>query len=179
VCRGVLAYPVPIVKNFPKIKMKNSWLVDGMNEWMNEEFVTLGWNKWARHVSFSFHYQWLVVKNYTLSPIFRTFFPGKIPRKILQKIFPPKCWEQNWIFRGKKFWKIIFPRNSAEINVRKIGPCNNLRHSAKNQCVPICLQHCQIFFFPLIFTLLILLLLKCKCNIWEQVLIKSSTKIIY
>jgi hypothetical protein len=46
-------------------------------------------------------------------PIFRTFFPGKIPRKIPQKIFPPKMSvkiiPQNFplkiTFRGKKCTK--------------------------------------------------------------------------
>jgi hypothetical protein len=29
-----------------------------------------------------------------LGPIFRTFFPGKIPWKISRKILPQKCWEK-------------------------------------------------------------------------------------
>jgi hypothetical protein len=36
-------------------------------------------------------------------PIFRTFFPGKIPRKIPRKIFPQKMLGKISIFRGKMF----------------------------------------------------------------------------
>jgi hypothetical protein len=59
--------------------------------------------------------------------IFRTFFPGKIPRKI----FLQKMLEKNGIFRGKSFEKSFFqqiPRNFPRKvtfrgkNVRKIGP---------------------------------------------------------
>jgi hypothetical protein len=49
-----------------------------------------------------------------LGPIFRTFFPGKIPRKIPRKIFPPKMLGKIAIFRGKSFEKSFFqqiPRN--------------------------------------------------------------------
>jgi hypothetical protein len=62
-------------------------------------------------------------------PIFRTFFPGKISGKIPRKIFPLKCWEKI------EFWKIIFPRNSAE-NVRKIGPRCVFKYLLKYFWVP-------------------------------------------
>jgi hypothetical protein len=48
----------------------------------------------------SLHKKWVglhfgrVFSQTHLGPIFRTFFPGKIPRKISRKIFTPKCWER-------------------------------------------------------------------------------------
>jgi hypothetical protein len=74
-------------------------------------------------------------------PIFRTFFLGKIPRKIPRKIPPPpkkKCWE-NWIFSAEKVSKNSFSKKfhrifcgkslSVEKNVQKIG---RLKISALN-----------------------------------------------
>jgi hypothetical protein len=43
-----------------------------------------------------------------LGPIFRTFFPGKIPQKIPRKIFPQKMLGKIAIFRGKSFEKSFF-----------------------------------------------------------------------
>jgi hypothetical protein len=48
-----------------------------------------------------------------VEPIFRTFFPGKIPRKISRKIFPQKYWEKIE-FSAEKVLKIVNQRNSAE-----------------------------------------------------------------
>jgi hypothetical protein len=42
-------------------------------------------------------------------PIFRTFFPGKIPPKISRKIFPRKCWEKVE-FSAEKVLKNLFSK---------------------------------------------------------------------
>jgi hypothetical protein len=81
----------------------------------------------------------------------------------------PKC--------CRKWWP---PLPSWPINFN-LGPysetctsllCRNLLGIEK-QCVQVCLQHYEMLFFDLNFTFkkkLLLLLLKWKCNIWEQML---------
>jgi hypothetical protein len=55
-----------------------------------------------------------VTEQSDLGPNFRTFFLGKIPRKIPRKIFSQKMLGKYVIFRGKSFEKSFFqeiPRN--------------------------------------------------------------------
>jgi hypothetical protein len=48
-----------------------------------------------------------------MGPIFVHFFLRKISGKIPRKIFTQNVGKK-WNFPRKKFWKIVFPRNSAE-----------------------------------------------------------------
>jgi hypothetical protein len=60
-----------------------------------------------------------------LGPLFRTFFPRKIPRNFLEKRFFKTFSAENLIF-SQHFWGKIFRENFRGIfpgkNVQKIGP---------------------------------------------------------
>jgi hypothetical protein len=62
-----------------------------------------------------------------MGPIFRTFFPGKIPRKI----FPQKMLGKIGIFRKKSFKKLCTLEGirTDDLPFLKLMRCISLRHS--------------------------------------------------